>query len=295
MFSNKQTRYFISLCDSGSFSRTAENFNVSRQAISKSIASMEEALEQRLFDRNGQRVEPTKSGALLNEFLTDELARFDILKEKLGNIHSKDAGSMTIGFHDFMSAGSEMPEYLQSANRKYGVSIELKRYSPATLFKRLESKRLDMIVVSERYAVNTDQFAKLRLTERSTFLIVSVRHPKARPDATIKDFINEPLIADILEGESKAEFNDRMQKESASYGLTPSCIIDEPNWDSAYMNVRMGRGVMISVASSRFFNTEGTLTYDTGVKDEILCLWRKDSHQEEAAEFAKYLKRIMGG
>jgi len=295
MFSDKQTKYYISLCASGSFSRTAESFNVSRQVISKSIASMEAALGQKLFDRNGQRAVLTKAGALVNEFLADELARFDILKEKLGNIHSKEAGSLTIGFHDFLSVGAEMPGFLQSANRKYGVTIELKRYSPATLFKRLESKRLDMIVVSERYAAGVDQFAKLRLAKRSTFLIVSVRHPKAKKDATFADFKNEPLIADILEGESKAEFNIRMQKESASYGLTPSGIIDEPNWDSAYMNVRMGRGVMISAASSRFFNTEGTLTYDTGAKDALLCLWRKDSHQEEAGEYAKFLKKIIGG
>jgi len=295
MFSDKQTRYFISLSSTYSFSRTAENYNVSRQVISKSIASMEEQLGLRLFDWNGRRAVLTKAGSLVYEYLTDEIARFDILKEKLGNIISKEAGSLTIGFHDFMSVGTDMQGFLKSANEKYGVTIELKRYSPSNLFKRLASKRLDMIVVSERYAVNTEQFAKLRLGERSTFLIVSVRHPKAKPGATLMDFKNEPLIADILEGESKTEFNARIQKESLSYGLDPVSIIDEPNWDSAYMNVRMGRGVMISAASSRFFNTEGTLTYDTGAKDAILCLWRKDSHQEEAAGYAKFLKKIMGG
>jgi len=295
MFSDKQTRYFISLSSTNSFSRTAENYNVSRQVISKSIASMEEQLGLRLFDRNGQRAVLTKAGSLVYEYLTDEIARFDILKEKLSNIKSKEAGSLTIGFHDFMSVGTDMQGFLKSANEKYGVTIELKRYSPSNLFKRLANKRLDMIVVSERYAVDTEQFAKLRLGERSTFLIVSVRHPKAKPGATLMDFKNEPLIADILEGENKAEFNARIKKESVSYGLDPVSIIDEPNWDSAYMNVRMGRGVMISTASSRFFNTEGTITYDTGAKDAILCLWRKGSQQEEAYEYAKFLKKIIGG
>ena len=295
MFSDKQARYFISLCATGSFSRTAESFNVSRQVISKSIASMEEQLGLKLLDRNGQRAALTEAGSLVNEYLADELARFDILAEKLGNLKNKSAVGLTIGFQDFMSVGTDMSGFLRSANQKYGISIELKRYSPANLFKRLVNKRLDMIVVAERYAVNIDQFAKLRLGKKSTFLVVSARHPKAKPGATLADFRNEPLIADILEGESKAEFNARIQKESASYGLTPSYIIDEPNWDSAYMNVRMGRGVMISAASSRFFNTEGTLTYDTGAKDAILCLWRKDSRQEEAAGYAKFLKKIIGG
>jgi len=295
MFSDKQARYFVSLGESGSFSRTAERYGVSRQVVSKSVTAMEERFGVRLFDRNGQRAVLTKAGVIVNEYLTDDLARFNILQEKLDNIDKRDSGSLRIGFHDFMSVGIGMSGFLQSANQKYGVTVELKRYSPAILFKHLVGGRLDMIVVAERFAVNTGQFGSLKLGERATFLLVSARHPKAGPGATLSDFKHEPLIADILEGESSAEFVARVQKESASCGLAPTEIIEEPNWDSAYMNVRMGRGIMIAAASGRFFNTEGTLAFDTGVKDAILCLWRKGAHQSEAAEYARFLKKVAGG
>jgi len=295
MFSEKQTQYFIYLCSSGSFSRTAEKYKVSRQVISKSIASMEEQLGLRLFDRRGRQALLTRAGVMLHEFLIDEKVRFDILKEQFDNLMSRDAGSLIIGFHDFMPVGTDMQGFLQSANQKYGVTIELKRYPPATLYKRLVSKRLDMIVVSERYLINIEQFSVLRLGERSTFLIVSARHPKASPDATWADFKNEPLIAEILDGETKAEFVTRIQKEISAYGFMPVEIIDEPNWDSAYMNVRMGRGVMISGESSRFFNTNTTHVYDTGSKEAILCIWRKGEHEKNIAELARFLKKVTGG
>lgn len=295
MFSDKQITYFISLGSTGSFSRTAENYNVSRQVISKSIASMEDQLGLRLFDRNGQRAVLTNAGELVNEFLSDELARFDILKEKIGNIKSRNVEGLVIGFHDYLSVGTDMSGFLHSANQKFGVNIELKRYSPATLLKRLASKRLDMIVVSERYAADTEQYATLRLGERPIFLLVSKRHPKAVPDATLADFKHEPLIADIFEGENKSEFHDRILKESASFGLAPASIIEEPNWDSAYMNVIIGRGVMISAASSRFFNKDAIQAYDTGSNNALLCIWRKGANQDKAAEYAGFLKNVVGG
>ena len=295
MFSDTKTKYFISLGSTGSFSRTAEQYGVSRQVISKSIAAIEEQLGARLFDRNGQRATLTKAGALVHEFLTDELARFDILKEQIADIKSKDAGSLIIGFHDFLSVDADMSGFLKYANQKYGVTVELKRYSPAALFKRLAGRRLDMIVVAKRHAAGADRFETLELGERPTILIVSARHPKAKPGAALSDFQNEPLFADILEGESKQEFSSRIREESAICGLTPAEIVEEPNWDSAYMNVRMGRGVMLSAASSRFFNTEGIRVYDTGARDTILCLWRKGSHQKEAVEYAGFLKKIAGG
>ena len=295
MFSDTKTKYFISLGATGSFSRTAEQYGVSRQVISKSIAAIEEQLGARLFDRSGQRAVLTKAGALVHEFLADELARFDILKEQLANIKSKDAANLTIGFHDFLSVDTDMSGILKYANKKYGVTVELKRYAPAALFKRLAGKRLDMIVVAERHATDIGRYEALKLGERPTYLIVASHHPKATPDATLADFRNEPLFADILEGESKQEFNARIQKECESYGLAPARIVEEPNWDSAYMNVRMGRGVMISAASSRFFNTEGTRSYDTGARDSILCLWRKGARQKEAVEYAGFLKKIAGG
>jgi len=295
MFSDNQIKYFISLGSTGSFTRTAEKYNVSRQAISKAIAAIEEQLGLRVFDRSGQRVVLTKAGVLLHEFLVDELGRVDILKEKLNSIKNMDAESLTIGFHDFLPVGIDMSSFLKTSNQKYKVAIELKRYSPAALFRRLAGRRLDMIVVVERYAAPADQYEKLKIGERSTFLIVSARHPKATPGATIADFRREPLIADVLEGESKSEFKARIQKECAICGLAPSAVIEEPNWDSAYINVRMGRGVMISAASNRLLSTSGINVYDIGAKDAILCFWRKGAKEEEAAEYARFLKEVVGG
>ena len=294
MFNDNQTKYFLSIGSTGSFTRTAECYNVSRQAVSKAIAVLEEQVGQSLFDRGGQRAALTKAGVMLYEFLTDELGRIEVLKEELNNIKIMDNESLTIGFHDFLPVGTDMSGFLKTSNRKYKVAIELKRYSPATLFKRLAGKRLDMIVVAERYAAHDKQYEKLKIGERSTSLIVSAQHPKATPDATIADFKNEPLIADVLEGESKTEFKARIQKECAICGLAPSAVIEEPNWDSAYINVRMGRGVMISAATNRLLNKDEIKVYDIGAKDAVFCFWRKDTGREKAAEYARFLKEVVG-
>jgi len=62
----QKLQHFLSVYDTGSFSRAASNNNVSQQAVSKSVAKLEETLAVRLFERGAFGAEPTQFGHALS-------------------------------------------------------------------------------------------------------------------------------------------------------------------------------------------------------------------------------------
>lgn len=63
----KQLEFFLAVCEQKSFSRAAEVCYVSQQAISKSLANLEQELGVQLFVRNSGGVALTEAGRLFEQ------------------------------------------------------------------------------------------------------------------------------------------------------------------------------------------------------------------------------------
>lgn len=55
-----QMWYFLQIINFQNYSRAAEELNISQSALSKSIATLEENLNLKLFHRNKKRLTPTE-------------------------------------------------------------------------------------------------------------------------------------------------------------------------------------------------------------------------------------------
>jgi DNA-binding transcriptional LysR family regulator len=94
---SRQLRYFLSVYDAGTFGGAGDALGLSQQAISKSIAALEERLGVRLFDRDGRRVRPTAYAELLlphARTIAAEGARF---KAELSDMLGGRRGRLRIG------------------------------------------------------------------------------------------------------------------------------------------------------------------------------------------------------
>ncbi len=76
-----QIRYFVAVYQAGSFSKAAKDQFITVQAVSKSIADLENELGRPLFERKSRGVEPTPFGDLLFHKAQETLASFDELQE----------------------------------------------------------------------------------------------------------------------------------------------------------------------------------------------------------------------
>ena len=63
----RQLRYFVSVVETGSMTRAAEQLHVAQTALGMQIRQIEEDLGVALLVRHSRGVEPTKAGRLLHE------------------------------------------------------------------------------------------------------------------------------------------------------------------------------------------------------------------------------------
>jgi LysR family nitrogen assimilation transcriptional regulator len=93
----KQLQYFVSVVETGGFSRAASALNLAQPSLSRQIALLEEELEQRLLIRTGRGVQPTEAGAALLQHARNMLDTARRAQSELRDLHSSPSGRIAVG------------------------------------------------------------------------------------------------------------------------------------------------------------------------------------------------------
>ena len=94
---NKKIEYFLTLADCLSFTQAAAAHSVSQTAISQYIASLENKLGVRLFNRNAHSVSLTEAGKLFHERVQFLVRYYDDTKKQLIAIQERYQGYVKVG------------------------------------------------------------------------------------------------------------------------------------------------------------------------------------------------------
>lgn len=79
----EQLRIFISVAETGSFTKGAKRLYISHSTTSRAIAALEEELGVRLFERNNRISALTPAGKILLEEAGKIVTSLDTLREKV--------------------------------------------------------------------------------------------------------------------------------------------------------------------------------------------------------------------
>lgn len=105
-FDLRQLEVFSKVVELGSVSRAAEAVRLTQSSVSERIATLEQAIGARLFDRVARKMVPTATGRLLHEHARRHLALKEETRQALRQHLGLISGSLTIG-------GSTIPgEYI---------------------------------------------------------------------------------------------------------------------------------------------------------------------------------------
>lgn len=91
-------RTFYHAAKASSFTKAAENLHMSQSALSRSIASLEESLKMRLFERRRQGVVPTQEGRELFETVDAMFNSFLQYEEKVKKTQEEPEGLLKVAF-----------------------------------------------------------------------------------------------------------------------------------------------------------------------------------------------------
>ncbi len=86
----QQLRYFLSASDTLNFTRTANKFRTSRQAISSSMQNLESEFGIRLFEKNNNRLSLTREGIDFSNRVRKTVKSFDDLSRDFYRYNSTD-------------------------------------------------------------------------------------------------------------------------------------------------------------------------------------------------------------
>lgn len=187
-------RYFLTVAREQSFTKAAEQLNITQPTLSRQLAALEEELGAKLFHRGGHSITLTNEGQLLKRRALEIVDLEDkIVSEFQGNNESVE-GKITIGCGEFMAVDT-LAGICKCYQEKYPlVQFALHTGTADTILEMMSKGLVDIGLFLE--PVNTEELDYLRIQD-SDHWVVSMRpdDPLAAKEViTKKDLLEVPLI-----------------------------------------------------------------------------------------------------
>jgi DNA-binding transcriptional LysR family regulator len=109
---------FVTIADHGTFSSAADRLHVTQPAVSKRVATLEEELNVRLFDRLGRTVRLTEAGTLLLPRARRILAEVADGRRALRNLSGMISGTLTLATSHHIGL-HRLPPVLRTFTARY--------------------------------------------------------------------------------------------------------------------------------------------------------------------------------
>jgi len=101
----RQLEYFVSVADTGSFSRAAVELDLAQPSLSRQIALLETELGQRLLTRTGRGAVVTEAGNALLMHARSMLDSARRVKDELREMHASPGGRVVVGMPPRVALG----------------------------------------------------------------------------------------------------------------------------------------------------------------------------------------------
>ena len=229
----KQLEFFLAVCEQKSFSRAAEVCYVSQQAISKSLANLEQELGVQLFVRNSGGVALTEAGRLFEQQVRPHLNERDEILLQLHRFHAQP--QLRIGY--FMGLLQELPPHFFPQFQRLHPELKLHYHSYTDNERSRSYRNYDCDLVITTSPLTSSDFVQLARAESAIGVILSRENPLAQRDAlALAALKNIPLITLNTENQSQARLLECLQK----CGLTVDSVLGDADWELTVDLLRQG-------------------------------------------------------
>ncbi len=187
-------RAFVEVAREGSFSQAAESLFLTQPAISKRIASLEDELGVRLFDRAGRQVILTESGRHLLPRAERIIHEVTDISRELSNLSGEIAGGLAmatshhIGLH-------RLPVVLREYSDRYPkVALDIRFMESEKACSAVEHGELELAVIT--LPLVSSPVLKTEIVWQDPLLpVVSPDHPLAnRKHVSLTEMLDHPAV-----------------------------------------------------------------------------------------------------
>lgn len=285
----KQMRYFISVVETGSFTKAAEECYISQSAISQQIKSLEDELDVKLLRRNKKSFSLTSAGEYFYNHAKDVLEEVDKLCEKTKEI-DEDENVLKIGYLRGYHA-KELKEAIIAFSKIYpDVTIELRRGNHEELYDLLMDHEANIIISDQRRVFHKD-YVNYHLLHMECYIEVSENSPLYSKEYVDVDELKDEtciLVSSLKQQEIEQDFYENIIGLKCRYAFVESI-------EEARLLISINRGFMpIEYAENPDKKNIIPLYHDDQpILRNYCAFWKKSETNYYIEEFADILRKTM--
>ncbi len=230
---------FLAVAEERSFSRAAARLHRTQPAVSQSIAKLEGALDEALFDRAARDVSLTDAGEVLREYAQKLLNLRMEAEHALGELRSLHRGSLNLAANEYTSL--YLLPVLDRFRRAHPmVKISVQRSLASRIADEVLLHSVEIGVLSFK---PEDRSIKSIVVFRDELaFVVNPRHPLARVGSvSIRDLGSENFIAHNVPSPQRAKVLEAFRR----YRTELRIGVELPSLEAVRRFVELGNGVAL--------------------------------------------------
>ena len=139
---------FLAVATTGSFSRAAEHLHLTQPAVSKRVASLEQQLDARLFDRIGKHVHLTEAGRALKPRAELIISLLKDTSRALGNLSSTIQGRLRLATSHHIGL-HRLPPVLRRFTKAYpGVELDIQFLDSEVAYEKVLQGEIELAIIT---------------------------------------------------------------------------------------------------------------------------------------------------
>lgn len=188
-------RTFVTLLETGSFSRAAQRLALTQPAISKRIAQLEERLGTPLVERGPRRLRPTEAGELLRDRAVGILRELDCAITEIGNRNGEVRGTLRIACSHHIGL-HYLPAAIQLFNRRFPlVQFECRFIGSEEAAGLVAAGQVEVALVTLPDTESGPAIRHFALWKDPLHFVVATTHPLASEvSVTLADLAYYPAL-----------------------------------------------------------------------------------------------------
>ena len=298
MVNIKLLKAFITIADSGSFSKAAQLLFISQPALSQNIKQLETQFTTDLMKRTSHSFALTEAGQLLYKHAVNLVAMSDLMETDMKVLRSSFDDTLLVGATSVIG-GYAVPCSIFIFKKKHpDATIKLSLGNRRQILDHLQQDLIDIAIVEG--AVPNDNFIVNEIHTEEMVVVATNASPwNTHQNLSLEDFLKVPLI--MREEGSATRWAIERTFHKAGISLQSLNIVMELNSsDSIKAAVEAGHGVSIlprvAVKKDLYTKTLCPLYIEKlTFSQPIHLVYKKKVHRIIASEFIKLMKSSING
>lgn len=293
----RQLEYFVSVAETLSFTKTAEQFFISQTAVTQQIKALETQLDVTLLNRTKRKVELTPAGHIFLNEAKAILARMDSAIEHVQKAANGQTGSLQLGIISGYD-NPKLPDIIRSFRAAYpNIFFSIQEANAETLYLLLEKQTLDLAInaVFSHTRLDESEYATKKLHSYPLIALLPANHPLSfKGQLSLSELRNDAFI--YTSTTNSTERFGQYESTMAHFihaGFTPNIVQTTENFSQTALLVASGVGVALlpayALTSCRTLGNLVTIPLDSNADTfDIVLAYSKKNPNPTISKFMQF-------